>query len=68
MPSRDELWRQKRLREQKQKDQVQAEEKRLLAEYLQTKTLEQAVVAEEESRLLKQWMNLREASSNQESA
>ena len=68
MPSREELWRQKRLREQRQKDQVQAEEKRLLAEYLKTKTLEQAVVAEEESRLLKQWMNLRKASSNQESA
>ena len=68
MPSREELWRQKRLREQKQKDQVQAEEKRLLAEYLKTKILEQALVAEEESRLLKQWMNLRKASSNQESA
>ena len=68
MPSREELWRQKRLREQMQKEQEQAEERRLLAEYLQTKTLERDVLAKEESRLLKQWMNLREASSNQESA
>ena len=59
MPSRKELWRQKRLREQERLTKEETENKRLLAEYLQAKSIEQSLLAEEESRTLQQWINLR---------
>lgn len=59
MPSREELWRQKRLKEQERLTKEETENKRLLAEYLQAKSIEQSLLAEEESRTLQQWINLR---------
>ena len=58
MPSREELWRLKRLREQERLAKEEAENKRLLAEYLQAKSIKQALVTEEESRTLQKWINL----------